>query len=62
MTLDEFKKKVDDFLTNKVSAMLGKIQLTSNERADLKLDFDRLDHRERQAADAYLKSKGIAKL
>ncbi|MBK7861333.1 MAG: hypothetical protein IPJ65_22515 [Archangiaceae bacterium] len=62
MTLDEFKKKVDDYLTNNVTAMLGNIKLTSNERADLKVDLATLDAPSQQAATAYLKSKGIAQL
>ena len=62
MTLDEFKKKVDEYLTNNITAMLGNIKLTSNERAELKVDLGKLDPAGRAAAEAYLKEKGVEKL
>lgn len=59
MTLDEFKTKAEQYLTNNVTALLGQIQLTSNERAELKLDLAKLDAAAKQAAQAWLKSKSI---
>lgn len=62
MTLDDYKKKVDQFLTNNVTAMMGAIQLTSNERTELQMDLSKLSAADQTAAIEYLKSKGIAKL
>jgi hypothetical protein len=62
MTLDEFKKKANEFLSNDVTAMLGEIKLTSNEREELKLDLAKLSAADQAAATEWLKTKGVAKL
>lgn len=62
MTLNEFKQKVEQFLTNNISAMMGAIQLTSNERAELKADLGKLSADEKKAAEAFLKAKGFEPL
>ncbi len=37
MTLKEFKEKLDEYATNNISALMGAIQITSNERADRRI-------------------------
>ncbi len=59
MTLRKFKKKLDEYATNNISALMGAIQITSNERGDLMLMYQRLAAADRPAAEKLLKAKGV---
>jgi hypothetical protein len=59
MTLNEFKEKLNEYATNNISALMGAIQITSNERADLMLMYQQLAPADRPAAEKLLKAKGI---
>ncbi len=59
MTLKEFKEKLDEYATNNVSALMGAIQITSNERDDLRQMYRQLAAADRPAAEKLLKAKGV---
>jgi|GEM_PF-2178906 len=59
MTLKEFEEKLDEYATNNISALMGAIQITSNERADLMLMYRQLTAADRPAAEKLLKAKGL---
>jgi hypothetical protein len=59
MTLNQFKEKAEQYLTNNISAMMGHIQLTSNERAELKKYYLMLSDDDKKAAEANLREKGV---
>jgi hypothetical protein len=59
MTLSEFKEKLNEYATNNISALMGAIQITSNERADLLLMLKQLAQADRPAAEKLLKAKGV---
>jgi hypothetical protein len=58
-TFNEFSDKLSEFLTNNITAMLGTIQLTSNERAELGLLLKKLNSDDQKKAQDLLSSKGI---
>lgn len=59
MTLKEFKEKLNEYATNNITALMGAIQITSNERADLRLMYEQLAPADRPAAEKLLKAKGV---
>ncbi len=59
MTLRKFKKKLDEYATNNISALMGAIQITQNERTDLMLMYRQLAAADRPAAEKLLKAKGV---
>lgn len=59
MTLKMFKKKLDEYATNNISALMGAIQITQNERADLMLMYKQLAPADRPKAEKMLKAKGV---
>lgn len=59
MTLRKFKKKLDEYATNNVTALMGEIQITQNERSDLMLMYRQLPAADRPAAEKLLKEKGV---
>ncbi len=59
MTLKEFKEKLDEYATNNVTALMGAIQITQNEKDDIMLMYQRLAATDRPAADKLLKAKGL---
>ncbi len=59
MTLKEFKEKLDEYATNNITALMGAIQITSNERADLMLMYRKLPAADRPAAEKLLKANGV---
>ncbi len=59
MTLTEFKEKLNEYATNNISALMGAIQITTNERSDLMLMYRQLAPADRPAAEKLLKAKGI---
>ena len=59
MTLDDFKAKVEEYSTNTETALMGYIQITSNEREDLRQRFAELAPGEREEALAFLKSHKV---
>lgn len=59
MTLKELKEKLDEYATNNISALMGAIQITSNEQADLIRMYRQLAAADRPAAEKLLKAKGV---
>ena len=59
MTLKMFKKKLDEYATNNISALMGTIQITQNERADLMLMYRQLAPADQPKAEKMLKAKGV---
>ncbi len=59
MTLKEFKEKLDEYATNTVTALMGEIQITQNERTDLMRMYQELAAADRPAAVKLLKAKGV---
>lgn len=59
MTLRKFKKKLDEYATNNITALMGQIQITQNERSDLMLMYRQLAPADRPAAEKLLKEKGV---
>jgi len=59
MTLKEFKEKLNEYATNNITALMGAIQITSNERADLRLMYEQLAPADQSAAEKLLKAKGV---
>ena len=59
MTLKMFKKKLEEYATNNISALMGAIQITQNERADLMLMYKQLAPEDRPKAGKMLKAKGV---
>ncbi len=59
MTLKEFKEKLDEYATNNITALMGEIQITQNERRDLLLMYQELAPKDQPAADQLLKAKGV---
>jgi len=59
MTLKMFKKKLDEYATNNITALMGAIQITQNERADLMLMYRQLAPADRPKAEKMLKEKGV---
>ena len=57
--LEEFQAKVVEYSTNNITAMMGTVTITSNEKEDLKLMFEKLDAADRQKAVEFLKGKKI---
>ena len=60
MTLKEFEEKLDEYASNNISALMGAIQITQNERDDLVLMYKQLAAADRPAAAKLLKAKGVA--
>ena len=60
MTLKEFEEKLDEYASNNISALMGVIQITQNERDDLVLMYKQLAAADRLAAAKLLKAKGVA--
>ena len=58
-TLNDFLTKLEDYARNNISALQGHIQITHNEREDLKLQFAQLSQADRAQALAAAKAKGI---
>lgn len=59
MTLDEFKKKLQEYATNEVSAFMGKVQITQWERDDLVGMLAKLSPGDQAEAKKLLKAKGV---
>jgi hypothetical protein len=59
MDLAEFKEKLDEYATNNISALMGAIQITQNERDDLMLMYRQLSAEDKRAAAKMLKAKGV---
>lgn len=59
MTLQEFKDQVDEYINNNITAMVGTIKVTQNERDDLKRMYGTLSGADKPKAAEYLKSKGV---
>ena len=57
--LQEFLAKVDEYATNNITALMGTIQVTSNERDDLKLMLGKLEQADQAKAREALKLKQI---
>ena len=60
VTLRKFKQKLEEYATNNVSALMGAIQITQNERADLMLMYNQLDPKDKPKAAQLLQEKGVA--
>ena len=59
MTLQEFKEKLEEYATNNITALMGEIQITQNERADLMEMYQQLPTADQPAAAKLLKAKGV---
>ena len=57
--LQEFEAKVVEYASNNITAMMGNIQITQNEKSDLKRLYEQLDTGDRVSAAAFVKSKGF---
>lgn len=57
--LQQFEAKVVEYATNNIKAMMGTIEVTRNEKDDLKLLYGRLEKTDQQTALAFLKEKKI---
>lgn len=57
--LHQFQAKVDEYATNNIKAMMGTIEITSNEKDDLKLLYGRLEQKDQPAALEFLKAKKV---
>jgi hypothetical protein len=57
--LEEFQAKVEEYRTNNITALMGTIQVTSNEREDLKLMYGKLEKKDQVAALAFLNSQNV---
>ena len=57
--LQQFQAKVDEYATNNIKAMMGTIEITSNEKDDLKLLYGRLEQKDQPAALEFLKAKKV---
>jgi len=60
VTLRKFKQKLEEYATNNVSALMGAIQITQNERAGLMLMYNQLDPKDKPKAAKLLEAKGVA--
>jgi hypothetical protein len=59
MTLKEFKEKLEEYSTNNITALMGEIQITQNERDDLMMMYRQLPSSDQAAAAKLLKAKGV---
>jgi len=59
MKLAEFKEKLEEYATNNITALMGAIQITQNERDDLMRMYQQLPAEDRPAAAKMLKAKGV---
>ena len=57
--LQELEAKVVEYASNNITAMMGTIQITQNEKSDLKRFYEQLDSADRVSAAAFVKSKGF---
>jgi hypothetical protein len=60
VTLNEFKEKLEEYASNNISALMGKIQITQNERSELMLMYKQLAPTDRPAAAKLLQDKGVS--
>lgn len=60
MTLKKFKQKLQEYASNNVTALMGEIQITQNERADLILMYNQLDPKDKPKAAKLLQEKGVS--
>ena len=59
MTLNEFKDLLEEYSTNNIKALMGKMPLTTNERDDLRAAYQKLPPTDQAAAAGLLKAKGV---
>jgi hypothetical protein len=59
ISFDAFSSKLTEYLTNNVTALMGTIQLTSNERDELMQMFSQLSAEDKKQAEALMKTKGL---
>ena len=57
--LEEFVAKVEEYTNNSVTAFIGEVQVTSNEREDLKQMFAGLEKADQVKAIAFLEGKKV---
>jgi len=60
VTLRKFKQKLEEYASNNVTALMGEIQITQNERADLILMYNQLDPKDKPKAAKLLQERGVA--
>jgi hypothetical protein len=60
VTLKKFKQKLNEYASNNITALMGTIQITQNERSDLMMLYNQLDPKDRLKAAKMLEEKGIA--
>ncbi len=57
--LREFEEKLVEYANNNISALVGTIQITHNEKEDLKRRYHGLEKAEQAKAAEFAKSKGF---